>query len=91
MKKKETGSFEEHLKEIEQIVEKLESGDIDIDEAIKQYEKGMALIERSRVLLKETKLKIEVLKRKGKKGWETESFEDGEEEEKEKEDKDGLF
>ncbi len=78
--KKETG-FEGHLNELETVVDKLESGEADLDASIELYEKGMKLIERCREILKEKKLKIELLKKKTEKGYETEDF--GGEEEKE--------
>jgi len=85
-------NFESYLKELEQTVEKLESGEIDLEEAIKDYQNGMELIAKCREILKETKLKIEVLRKKAKGGFEAEEFEDEEEkdaedEEEEKDDK----
>ena len=62
--KKPAQSIEEYLKQIEEVVEKLESGEIDLEEAIKNYEKGMILIEKCREILKQSKLKVEMLKRK---------------------------
>ncbi len=75
MKKEKGKNFESYLKELESIVEKLESGEIDLEDAISDYEKGMALVGKCREILKETKLKIDVLKKKVKGGLETEPFE----------------
>ncbi len=36
-------SFEESLNELEQIASKLESGDLGLDEAIKEFENGIKL------------------------------------------------
>jgi len=36
-------SFEAALKELEQIVARLEQGDVDLEESIAQYERGQAL------------------------------------------------
>ena len=36
-------SFEENLKELETIVKQLESGDINLDDAIKEFNKAMTL------------------------------------------------
>ena len=55
--------FEDHLKNIEEIVEKLESGEVDLEDSIRQYEKGMELIKKCREILSKTKLKIEKLKK----------------------------
>ena len=43
MTKNKELSFEENLKELEEIGEKLESGDIDLEKSVKLYEKGMIL------------------------------------------------
>ena len=39
-------SFEECLKELEEIVSKLESKDISLDDAVKYYQKGLELSKR---------------------------------------------
>jgi exodeoxyribonuclease VII small subunit len=62
--KKASLSIESALAQIEEVVEKLESGEIDLEEAIKDYEKGMELIERCRGILKHSKLRVEQLKKK---------------------------
>ena len=36
-------SFEDSLKKLEDIVEQLESGDVDLDKSVELYEKGMNL------------------------------------------------
>ena len=59
-------SFEEALKELEDIVIKLEKGDISLDEAIKAYEKGSALNEQCEKRLNEAKLKVEEIEDKEK-------------------------
>ena len=42
MEKKEI-SFEDKIRELEEIVKELESGDVNLDEAIKKYSKAMEL------------------------------------------------
>ncbi|MCF0226604.1 MAG: exodeoxyribonuclease VII small subunit [Methanobrevibacter sp.] len=37
-------SFEESLKQLEEIVSKLESGDVSLDNAIEEFDKAMVLI-----------------------------------------------
>lgn len=101
MKKQNKQSFEGYLVELEEIVEKLESGDIDLEQAILEYEKGMELLELCRKTLKKSKLKIEELKKRAEKtededeDEETEETEDEETEDDETEDDDddkkGLF
>ncbi len=55
----ETLTFESALKELEQIVQKLESGDIALDESITLYERGTQLKQFCDTQLKEAKLKVE--------------------------------
>ncbi len=55
--KKET-SFEENLNELEEIVKKLENGDISLDNAIKEYDKAMKLASSCDKKLKEAEAKI---------------------------------
>ena len=43
MAKKKT--YEENLEEIDEIIEKLERGELTLDESIKEYEKSVKLIE----------------------------------------------
>ncbi len=43
MKNNENNSFEENLNKLEEIVKKLESGDIALDDAIDKFNEGMAL------------------------------------------------
>ena len=57
-------SFEEALKELEEIVVNLEKGDISLDDAIKAYEKGSLLKEQCEKRLNEAKLKVEEIEEK---------------------------
>lgn len=52
-------SFEEALKELEQIVQKLESGQGRLDEAIESYERGAALKQHCEAKLREAQAKVE--------------------------------
>ena len=52
-------AFEEALKELESIVRRMESGGQDLDSAIKDYERGMALKQLCEKRLSEAKLKVE--------------------------------
>lgn len=51
-------SFEDALKNLEEIVKKLESGDISLDESLKLYEEAMKLSRICNKTLEEAKLKI---------------------------------
>ena len=57
-------SFEEALKELEEIVVTLEIGDVSLDDAIKAYEKGSLLKEQCEKRLNEAKLKVEEIEDK---------------------------
>ena len=47
MAKKEEKTFEEELLELEDIVKKLESGEVPLDDAIKEFTKAMELSKKS--------------------------------------------
>ena len=52
-------TFEQAIKELTEIVGKIEEGEITLDDSLKQYEKGMALIKHCRVILQEAEKRIE--------------------------------
>jgi exodeoxyribonuclease VII small subunit len=54
-------SFEQNLQALEKIVEKLESGDVPLDEAISLFQKGKTLAKTCDGRLKEAELKIQQL------------------------------
>ena len=55
---KKAGSFEENLIEIDGIIEKLESGELTLDESIKEYETAMKLLKKSSDLLNRAEGKV---------------------------------
>lgn len=55
---KKTGSFEDNLLEIDEIIEKLENGDLTLTDSIKEYENAMKLIKKSSDLLNKAEGKI---------------------------------
>ena len=57
MAKKKT--YEENLTEIDEIIEKLENGELNLDESIKEYEKSMKLIEECSKILNEAQGKVQ--------------------------------
>lgn len=59
----EKKDFETNLKELEQIVERLEKGDTTLDESIKFFEKGMKISVNCRKVLDSAKQKINDLTR----------------------------
>lgn len=73
MTKKETVEpknvkFEDALKRLEGIVEKLETGDASLDESLSLYEEGISLFRSCSSKLEEAKKKVEVLSKKGASG-----------------------
>ena len=52
-------SFEDAIKDLTQIVAKIEGGQTALDESIDQYEHGMALIKHCRSILQAAEKKIE--------------------------------
>ncbi|MDZ7824356.1 MAG: exodeoxyribonuclease VII small subunit [Ahrensia sp.] len=55
-------NFEGALKELEQIVDQLERGDVALEQSIAIYERGEALRNRCDALLKSAEMKIEKIK-----------------------------
>ena len=52
-------SFEEALKELEEIVNSLERGDVSLEDAIEAYERGSMLKNQCEKRLQEAKMKVE--------------------------------
>jgi len=52
-------SFEEAIKTLTEIVNKIEGGQIPLQDSLQQYEKGMALIKHCRETLKKAEERIE--------------------------------
>ena len=52
-------SFEQAIKELTGIVGKIEQGQIPLQDSIKQYERGMALIKHCRSILEKAEKRIE--------------------------------
>ncbi len=51
-------SFEQAMRELEKVVGQLESGDVELEESIKLYERGAALKKRCEEKLKEAEEKV---------------------------------
>lgn len=56
-------SFEEALLQLEELVQKLEAGELPLEEAMKLYEQGVQLTALCNGRLKSAKLKMEELKK----------------------------
>ena len=55
-------TFEENLKKLEDIVEQLESGEIDLERSVELYEKGMILKNNCEEKLKKVEIQIQKIK-----------------------------
>jgi exodeoxyribonuclease VII small subunit len=53
--------FEASLAELEALVERLEQGDLPLDEALKSFERGVALTRQCQGALKAAQQKVEIL------------------------------
>lgn len=69
-------SFEAALKELEDIVQHLERGDVELEKSISMYERGAALRAHCEARLKDAQLKVDkiVLGADGKPGTEPAAF-----------------
>jgi len=63
--KMEEKSFETSLKELEEIVEELEKGDLPLDEALKLFARGVELSRFCYTKLEEARRKVEILVKEG--------------------------
>lgn len=64
-KKPENLSFEASLGELEQIVTQLEQGDVSLDDALKQFERGINLVRQSQAKLEQAQQKVSILLNEG--------------------------
>jgi exodeoxyribonuclease VII small subunit len=53
--------FEKSLAELEQIVERMEQGELSLDESLKQFERGVALTRSCQTALQQAEQKVEIL------------------------------
>jgi exodeoxyribonuclease VII small subunit len=57
----ESLTFEQAMAQLEAIVERMESGQIGLEQALAEYERGVALVKRCREVLQRAELKVEEL------------------------------
>ena len=60
-RKTETASFEEALSELEVLVERMESGDLTLEESLGAFEQGIALTRHCQEALRAAEQKVEIL------------------------------
>jgi exodeoxyribonuclease VII small subunit len=63
-RKARTVDFEQALGELEAVVERLEHGELPLEEALKQFERGIELARNCQSSLKQAEQKVEILLRK---------------------------
>jgi exodeoxyribonuclease VII small subunit len=60
-KEPHTPDFEQALAELEAVVERLEHGELPLEQALTQFERGMALARSCQDALKQAEQKVEIL------------------------------
>jgi exodeoxyribonuclease VII small subunit len=60
-KKKTTPLFEDSLAELEQLVNRLEQGDITLEESLKSFERGVQLTRTCQTALQDAEQKVQIL------------------------------
>lgn len=53
--------LEQNLDELGQLVERLETGDLSLDDALKQFERGIALTRQAQAALQAAEQKVQIL------------------------------
>jgi len=64
-RQKKAADFETALAELEVLVEKMEQGDLSLDESLKQFERGVQLTRSCQQALQEAEQKVQILLEKG--------------------------
>jgi exodeoxyribonuclease VII small subunit len=64
-RQKKTTDFEAALAELEALVERMEQGDLPLDESLKQFERGVQLTRSCQQALQEAEQKVQILLDKG--------------------------
>jgi exodeoxyribonuclease VII small subunit len=61
----EQPTFEETMESLEEIVRRIEAGEIGLEASIAEYEKGVGLIKRCREILDQAQQRVETLSKQG--------------------------
>ena len=59
-------NLEKLIAELESIINKMESDDLNVEDSLKSYEKGISLIKNAQNKLKKIEQKVEILSKEGK-------------------------
>lgn len=79
MAKQNDFNFEDSIKTLESIVKKLESGDLSLEESIKNFEEGVALSKDCQGALADAEQKVSVLMKENE-SWLLQPFQDNQDE-----------
>jgi len=60
-KRKESPDFEKALEELEKLVEKMEQGELSLEDSLRHFERGIELTRTCQKALKEAEQKVQVL------------------------------
>lgn len=63
-KKNRVSEFEKSLTELETLVERMESGELSLEDSMKQFERGIQLARACQQMLKQAELKVQQLVQK---------------------------
>lgn len=63
-RKDNTVNFEQSLKELEELVEKMEGGDLSLEDSLKYFERGVTLTRNCQKALAEAEQKVQILLQK---------------------------
>jgi exodeoxyribonuclease VII small subunit len=72
--RKKTEPFEEALKKLEKIVDKLERGSLPLEEAMEAFAEGVRLVKHCNQKLDEAENRVQMLVKDGTEGWTTSAF-----------------
>lgn len=75
MAKKKGEQFEDSLKRLQTIVEKMERGDLPLEEAVEAYTEGIRLVQACHQKLEEAENRVQVLLKDQQGGWSATPFE----------------
>jgi exodeoxyribonuclease VII small subunit len=75
MAKKKGEHFEDSLKRLQTIVEKMERGDLPLEEAVEAYTEGIRLVQDCHRKLEEAENRVQVLLKDQQGGWSAAPFE----------------
>jgi len=72
-------NFEQSLKQLETLVESLETGNLNLEESLKSFEKGIKITRDCQTALNEAEQRVQILTNSPNGGAETVDFIDGDE------------